>query len=269
MHGKYSEIRDIEAQYQIFGHEGDYRPRIEYYHDAVRALGSDSDDGLTKDSRLSIERLAYDVEMLRIITSRPLVAGRGEQHYATTDALTVMGDESDGLRPDRRTKGRLTELYRDYTVFFIAMMAQKAEDNIQARKEDNNVLIQDCHMLESLLNQLADGGIDIATVIKAATHIEHDGLRRKMLALLNRGKPNRDELTSASASIRDARTHFHGELKNLDAGGMRFASSQLMVYEESKDIVKQLSAQGHNIAGKFMKQTLDQQGAGRGTTRGV
>jgi hypothetical protein len=269
MQGKYSEIRDIEMRHQIFGHEGDYRPRIEYYHDAVRALASPADDGLTKDSRLSIERLAYDAEMLRLITARPLVVGRGEQHYSTSDALVVTADAGDGLHPDRRTKQQLSDAYRDYTVFFIAMMAESAEDNVKARKDENDVLIQDCHRLETMLTQLAAGGIDIATVIKAAMLIEHDGLRRKILALLNQGKPNRDELNSASNSVRDARNYFNAEQKTLDAAGMRFSTSQLMVYEASKDTIKQLSSQGLNVAGKFMKQSLDGQGQGRGTTRGV
>ena len=269
LHRTHGEISAIEARYQIFGHEGDFRPRIEYYHDAVRALGSETDDGLGKESRLAIERLAYDVEMLRLISERPLVAGRGEQHFSVSDALVTEADSGDGLRPDRRTKGRLGELYRDYTVYFIALMAEKADNNVQSRKEENAVLIADCKQLEALLNQLAEGGIDLASVVRAAGMIEHDGLRRKVLALLNRGKPNRDELTSAGATLKDARAHFEGEQKGLDAQAMRFSTSQLMVYESSKEVIRSLNDQGLNAAGKFMKQSLSDKGQGRGTTRGT
>jgi hypothetical protein len=269
LHQTHSEIRDIEARFQIYGHEGDYRPRIEYYHDAVRAYASDFDDGLTKDSRLAIERLAYDVEMLRLIADRPLSVGRGEQHFSTEDALVVQGEMGDGLTPDRRTKGRLSELYRNYGIYFIALMAEKADANIKARKEDNTILIQDCNQLEQLLNQLAANAIDLASVIKIAGQMEHDGLRRKILALLNRGKPNRDELNSAANSVKDARLYFQHDQKQLDDNGMRFASSQLMVYEANKEMIRQLSERGLNVAGKFMKQTLGEHGQGRGTTRGV
>ena len=263
----YSEIAQIEAQYHIFGHEGDFRPRIEYYHDAVRALGSEADDGLSKDSRLAIERLAYDVEMLRLIAQRPLSAGRGEQHFSVSDALVTDAGEGEGLRPDRRTKGQLSDLYRDYTVYFIALLAEKADNNVQSRKEENGVLITDCKQLETLLNQLAGNAIDLACVVRAAGNIEHDGLRRKVLALLNRGKPNRDELTSASASVKEARTHFEQDQKGLDTQAMRFSSSQLIVYEASKDVLRQLNEQGLNAAGKFTKQSLGEKGEGRGTIR--
>ncbi len=269
LHRAYAEIGAIEARYQIFGHEGDFRPRIEYYHDAVRALGSETDDGLGKESRLAIERLAYDVEMLRIITERPLAAGRGDQHFSVGDALITEADLHDELRPDRRTKGRLSELYREYTVYFIALMAEVADNNVQARKEENAVLIADCKQLEALLNQLGNNEIDLASVVRVASTIEHDGLRRKVLALLNRGKPHRDELTSASASVRDARTYFQADQQALDAGGMRFSSSQLMVYETSRDLIRSLNDQGLNAAGKFMKQSLGDKGPGKGTTRGV
>jgi hypothetical protein len=103
--------------------------------------------------------------------------------------------------------------------------------------------------------------------VRAAGSIEHDGLRRKILALLNRGKPNRDELTSASSSVKDAKAYFQADQKGLDANAMRFSTSHLMVFETSKDIVRTLSDQGLNAAGKFVKQSLDGKDQGRGTTR--
>ncbi len=263
MIGKYEEIHAIESRFHIFGHEGDYRPRIDYYHDAVRALGHDIDDGLSKDSRLSVERIAYDIEMLRIISTRPLNAGRGEQHFSTSDALSADGLEERALRPDRKTKQTLGQLYKDYTVYFTALLAEKAENNVQARSEEADILIEDCHIMEDLLTQLASGEMDVAAVVKAAGRMEHEGLRRKILALLNQGAPERAELDSAAASVKDARTQVQQEAQALDKEGMRVAGSKLAVYEGAKDVVKQLAANGLNIAGRFTERAV-QQAQGRG-----
>ena len=265
MQSKYANIREIETEFQIMGRDGDYRPRIEYYHDAVRALGADYDDGLSKDSRLSIERLAYDAEMLRLITARPLHVGRGEQHFSTSDAIVMDEMQGSEHRPDRKTKQALAKAYKDYTVYFIALLADKADMNSEARLEDMDMLVEDCHILENLLMQLAEGTADIADVISAANRVEHDGLRRHILTFLNKGRPNKGEITEASASVHNAREQFKAEQQAIDAAGMRFASSQLAVYEESKDVVKQLAGQGLNIAGKFTATAMQQeQGQGRG-----
>ncbi len=267
MQGKYADIREIETRYQIFGHEGDYRSRIEYYHDAVRALHSDYEDGLSKHSRLSVERLAYDAEMLRIITARPLVAGRGEQHFSTSDAISADGMAGSNLRPDRRTKQELTQLYRDYTVFFVAIMMPKADENNTARKEESDILIEDCYRLENLLNQLSSGSLDIGAVVKAANMMEHEGLRQKIMMLLNNGIPSKGELTQASQSVQQARHSVQHDVQAMDAAAMRFSSSQLMVYEESRDTVKKLASQGLNIAGKHTGTAIQQQHSGQ--SRGV
>jgi hypothetical protein len=259
MQSKYAEIREIETFYQIMGRDGDYRARIEYYHDAVRALGSDYDDGLSRDSRLSVERLAYDAEMLRLITARPLHAGRGEQHFSTSDAVSMSGMAGTEHRPDPATKQALAKAYKDYTVYFVALLAEKADMNSTARLDEMDLLVEDCHILEKLLLQLANGTADIADVIRAASMIEHEGLRRHILTFLNKGRPNKGEINSASATVQNARLQFDAEHKAIDAAGLRFAGSQLAVYEESKDVVKALAGQGLNIAGKFTANAMQHQ----------
>src|SRR6202012_5632366 len=72
MHGKYGQLLAIESEWGIRLHEGDWRPRIEHFHDAVRALTSGSDDMYAKNSRLSVENLAYDLGQLRHIQEKPI-----------------------------------------------------------------------------------------------------------------------------------------------------------------------------------------------------
>ena len=53
MTGKYAQILPIEQEWGIRLHEGDMRPRIEHFHDAVRALTSGEANIYEKNSRLS------------------------------------------------------------------------------------------------------------------------------------------------------------------------------------------------------------------------
>jgi hypothetical protein len=267
MHGKYVQIRELEIQYHIFGHEGDYRPRIEYFHDAVRALGGDEDDGQTKHSRLAAERLAYDIEMLRYISARPATAGRGDHHFSTGDALVAEGMQGRESRMDRQIKQELGQHYKDYTVYFAAVMVDFMEDNILSRKEESDLLIQDCYNLESLLTDLAKGSIDVTMMMKAASQLEHDGLRHKIQSMLAQGVPDKQQLTNAVAFVQSARNQIKAEMVEMDKAGMRFVSSQLMVYEQSRDMVKKMAAQGMNIAGKHTAQTIGDHDKGRGSGR--
>lgn len=256
LNNKYFELRDIEQKYNIFGLQGDFRPRIDYYHDAVRAYNDASDDGLSKNSRLSAERLADDVEMLRQITARPLIVGRIQESLSTSDALTINQTQAGELRPDASTKRQLTNLYRDYTVFFVALMIDKAEDNIQSRNEENDIIVQDCYRLEQALAGLQNGTMNIESVISAANMLEHDGLRLKIINMLSKSTPNSSEINGAINTLQDVRRGLATERKTLDAAGMRFASSQLMVYEGAKDIVKNLMQNGINIAGKHTESAM-------------
>lgn len=263
---KYEQINMLERQHQIFGHEGDFRPRIDYYHDAVRALGNDYLNGLSKDSRLSAERLAYDIEMLRLISSRPLVAGRGDHHFSVSDALTVYHQHHAEQRPDRQVKQQLGDCYKDYTVYFAAIMVDFMEDNIRARKEESNVMLEDCHHLEQMLKQFAQGTIDVQQVMRGAQALEHDGLRRKLVQMLAKGAPSKSEVQGAIGTVQQTREYIRNDVTEMNKAGMRFATSQLMVYEQSRDMVKRMAAQGLNIVGKHTGQTMGDHDKGRGNS---
>ncbi len=254
IHNKYEQIIAIEQRFSVLGVDGDYRCRIEHYHDAIRCLNHDN--GLERNSRLAAEKLADDVEMLRQITTRPFIVGRGEQHLSVGNELTLGEDAGRELRPDANVKRNLTAIYRDYTVFFIALMIEKAEDNINARNEENDVLVQDCYRLEQVLAALDAGKVDLQAVAKAANMMENDGLRQKIIAMLSQNAPSSAEIKNSISALQNVRRSLNDERKNLDAAGMRLASSQLMVYEGAKDVVKQLMQGGVNIVGKHTESAV-------------
>jgi hypothetical protein len=256
LNNKYAELLDIEQKYHIFGMQGDFRPRIDYYHDAVRAYNDANDDGLSRNSRLAAERLADDVEMLRQITARPLIVGRIQESLSPSDALTVNQFSGYDMRPDATTKRQLTSLYRDYTVFFVALMIDKTEDNIESRTQENDIIVQDCYRLEQALAGLQNGTMSVESVRAAANMLEHDGMRIKIMNMLSKSTPNSQEINESITKLQDVRRSLAVERKTLDAAGMRFASSQLMIYEGAKDIVKNLMQNGINIAGKHTESAM-------------
>ncbi len=261
----YGQIRVIEEKYLIFGQEGDYRPRIEYYQDAVRALTSGEDDGLTKHSRLSAERLAYDVAMLRHIQAKPMTAGRGQQHFSASTALAKPGQTASPPEPNREERADLKQRYKDYTVLFVALLAEKADRNAQTRTEEANVIVADCAMLKNLLAKLQRGEIGLAEVQAAVEHLEHDELRKALRTLLSMNRLKAEEIGGAIQQTQTVGQAADAEVKRIDQAMLSFSTAQLAIYEDAKDTVKSMASQGMNIAGKFVENAMRQaQGQGRG-----
>ena len=261
----YGQIRALETAYQIMGQEGDYRVRIEYYHDAVRAVTAGQDNGLTKHSRLSAERLAYDVAMLRHIQAKPMTAGRGQQHFSASTAVAVPGQSGSAPEPTREERSELKQRYKDYTVLFVALLAEKADRNAQTRTEDANVIVTDCAMLKNLLAKLQRGEIGKPEILAAVEHLEHDELRKALRTLLNMGKLRSEDVGQAMNQTQQVGRAADEEIKKIDQAMLSFSTGQLAVYEEAKDTVKSLASQGMNIAGKFVESAMRQaQGQGRG-----
>ena len=261
MNRQYGQIRETEAIYGIFGMEGDFRPRIEYYHDAVRAFSSGSASEYSKGSRLSVERLAYDVAMLRNIQSKPLHAGRGEQHLLPHGGLMVMGKDGKFPEPDREARGQLQQLYKDYTVLFVALLSEKADRNAENRTEEMNTTISDLAMLQEMLSQLANGKADAKAVSAVIDQLENDDLRHAMKSLITQGKLSRAEIAAAQNKIKTTSGAIEQEVDAVDKAAHNFATGKLAVYEDAKDTVNRLAASGMNVAGKFVEGAIAQSAA--------
>ncbi len=260
MDRQYREIRRIEAEHSILGREGDFRPRIEYYHDAVRALTSESDNHLSKDSRLSVERLAYDIAMLRHICAKPQSAGRGQGHFSPGAELAAPDAAAGGSGMSKDDRNLLAQTYKDYTVLFAAIFAEKADKNATSRIEEANSAIEDCHTLQELLDELARGDIQVAEVVAMAQHVEHDGLRNAINQLLQQKGLQKAVLQQASGRLKETARGLDKEIKELDKAALNYAGNQLLAYEESKDTVKRMAGEGLNLAGKFVENAMARAG---------
>ncbi len=269
MHGKYGQLLSIETEWGIRLHEGDWRPRIEHFHDAVRALTSSEADIYAKNSRLSVENLAYDLGQLRQIQEKPigLINRATEKSAGTTLVKQGEAGASAPRMPNQAVRGQLVGLYRDYMVFFAALFAQVADVNFQSRSEMAESSANDLDLIEAIMNKLMAGKISNAQALQEMMHVERDDLRERLQNMLARKGLSAKEKQEVMALIAQIETGLNAERKRLDSAHMSYATGQLAIYEDAKETIKRLGQQGLNLAGKFVEQTLSGKGQGQG--RGV
>ena len=269
MHGKYVQILPIETEWGIRLHEGDWRPRIEHFHDAVRALTSGEADPYAKRSRLSVENLAYDLGQLRQIQSKPIGLINRATEKSAGSSLIKRGEEAASVpkMPPQAVRAQITGLYRDYMVFFAALFAEIADRNVQARHEDAEQSQGDLALIEEVMAKLIAGNMSAAEAMGELMHVERDDLRERIQALLARKNLTARERQEALALMGQIGRGLAEEKKRLDQSHLAYATGQLAVYEEAKDTIKRLQQQGLNLAGKFVENAM--RGVGQGKGRGV
>lgn len=270
MSGKYQQILPIEIEWGIRLHEGDMRPRIEHFHDAVRALTSGEADIYAKHSRLSVEHLAYDIAMLRQIQNKPVGTINRVTEKSTSSALVKQGEAgaSPKRMPPQAVRSDLAALYRDYTVFFAALFAEVADRNYMSRSETIDGSVADVGLVEDIIKKLIAGKITNAQASHELMHVERDDLRERLQTMLARNTLSAREKQEAIALIEQIEKGLAKEKKALDTAHLNYATGRLAVYEDSQDIIRKLGMAGLNLAGKFVEQSLQaSQGPGRGQGR--
>lgn len=264
MHGKYERILVIEAEWGIRYAEGDMRPRIEHFHDAVRAYTSGVDI-YAKHSRLSVEHLAYDLAILRQIQERPVGNINRATDKSTSQALMkYTGGAPASKLPPQGTRTELAQHYRDYTVFFAALFAEVADRNFKSRQEEGEQQLADIGLVEHILEQLSNGQMDVATAQAEMNHVEMDDLRERIQALLATKKLNAREKHEALHMLGQVEKGLKDDQKRIDQAHTSYVTGQLAVYEDAKDIVKKLAGAGLNLAGKFLQNAMQSAGKGQG-----
>jgi hypothetical protein len=270
MHGKYDQILGIESEWGIRLHEGDMRPRIEHFHDAVRALTSGSADSYAKNSRLSVENLAYDIGQLRLIQGKPVGLINKATEKSAGSALVKRSQAGAAVPklPPAAVRGQITGLYRDYTVFFAALFAQAADTNFNARNDATNSTVSDLALIAQVMKDLVSGKITNAQAMDELMHVERDDLRERLQTQLTKKTLSAAEKQQIQAMMGKIETGLAAERKTLDQAHLSFATGQLAVYEEGKETIKRLQQQGLNLAGKFVANAMSQT-TGKGKGRGA
>lgn len=270
MTGQYQRLYELEADWGIRLHEGDMRPRIDYFHDAVRALTSGEASLYEKHSRLSIEHLAYDLGQLRVAQSQPL-GDRNllNQQSPHTDVVpTGAAAQSRGRGPDRATRAELSQLYKDYAVLFAALFAEVADMNYKSRIDEMDQSIEDMALAEDVLKKLADGKMSQQQAMAILDQIDKAELRERLQQAICGRSIRHGEAEQIVGGLKGLEGQIENEKMVIEKAHLNYVTARLAVYEESKDTVKRLAAQGLNLAGKFVESALGQS-AGRGAGMGV
>jgi hypothetical protein len=262
----YAEIRVIEEAWDIRADAGDFRPRIEYFHDAVRALTA----GL-ESKRLTVEFLAYDMSMLRHIQANPMAKPKGAKVTGSPGTAVIQRPEKGGVfhKPDsREAKFALADLYKHYAVIFVALLADSADRNYYTRLNNCNSQVEELAALEEAI-KAASGKRDVpVNVQELADHaIDDPDLIRKLLSSLQGKRANRLLASEAQQSVKALMQLADKEIKTIDKAHFTFATSQLGVYENARDVVKNMAVQGMNIVGQFVQQAVQE--ASRKSGRGL
>ena len=256
----YQEIHTIESEYALLIGRGDLRPRIEFFHDAVRALTQPQHHATGAD-RLSVERLAYDVQMLRYLSDKPLASFPGAAHTGPTQQQLV--PTSPGLvpvarKPDREIREQLGELYRQYGVLFSALLKPAADRDYLDRSE---ALAEDASEIKQLTEALTQGGNEAETLVQ---HLNDTALQRELLAFLKKSKGKRSAaLSGVLAKLKREIQDKTQSLQAVDKAHHTYATSQLGIYENAKDTLKKMAAHGMNLVGAFVEASIRNQQQGR------
>ena len=243
----YEDIRAVENEHGIYVSDKDLRPRVEYFHDAVRLYIS-GDERVAGD-RLSVEYLAYDMGFLRHIHVEP-VPYKGRKANTNT---TLSSSQLAVL------KATLAEQYKSYAVIYAALFADAVDRDYQDRVDDLNADVTDLAEIQQLVEQLAQGKGQAAKVMEKLA-----ALGDKMLADLVKKmvqQKNAERETAMKAAVHRLKMMMNGkdkQIAKIDEHHMNFLAGQMYVYEDAKTTVKKLMSQGLNVAGQFVQSSAQQ-----------
>lgn len=258
LHKCYQQIAGIEQHLNVVVNARDFRPRIEWFHDAVRAFTSGSVPPEAPKTRLSIESLALDMERLRGICAGPLHPRVTMRKQSASQAVVPVGEFA-GMS-EAALKVELTDLYANYTVFFVALLAETADYNFYTRTDAANQAVTDLVEVEHVLRQAGAKAADIDSAMRH-THLEPTVQAKVKKSLEGKKKPSMDELM---ASLNLVQREIDKDISSMDGAHFSYAASQLAMYEQSKDMVKKLAGQGLNLAGRFLEESMQRSGTTRG-----
>lgn len=256
----YDEIGSIEDEYKLFIGEGDFRPRIEYFHDAIRDYSAQNASAREEGGRLTVEWLAYDMQCLRYLQSMPLSPFTPKGGLQSASSEMVPLDHklvAKAKRPDRTTKERLIELYQNYAVLFAALLKPIADFDYHERVDELNNDVKDINAIIQQFEGLLAGKKNINTIAQLAHHLEDEQLQGEVIAFLQKKAAKTTE--NIKKMIGYLKTHTKKKdkhIKTIEDAHLNYALAQLAVFEASRDLLKKMAGQGMNLVGKFVENSI-------------
>jgi hypothetical protein len=251
----YLDICELETHFQFLVGQGDFRPRIEYFHDAIRAFTSKNSKEREAGGRLSVEILAYDLGCLRFLQSSPLASFKPHADVLSphTDMIKLDGGlMPTNARPGHVERERLSELYQRYAVLFAALLKPFADSDFHHRIDDMN---QDVGAIEMIIQQLK-GKLNEGKLTDLAQHLHDEGLRQALIHFLQHKPYKKEEIKRLIQRLKDKSAGKDKDIAVVGKAHLDYAMAQLAIYEDAKDMVKKLAQQGMNLVGKFVESSI-------------
>ncbi len=255
--GLYEEIYPLELEFHLFVGNGDYRPRIDYFQDAIRAFtradAAEREDG----GRLSLEFLAYDVSALRYLQAQPL-ASLNPNHAPLSPHTHVAVRSSIPKNPPKKAsraqRMALSELYARYAVLFAALLKPLADQDYRDRIEEMDEQVETlCNILHSVeaLGAEKTSHQAVQSALKHCEDKEVEKLVKELLEKKNYKQPQK--LTKSLQGINAKVKQTDQAISQVEAAHMQYVTAQLGLFEQAKESVKALASQGLNLAGRFVE----------------
>lgn len=258
----YNEILPLEQELGLLVSNTDQRPRIDYFFDALRALTDSAMPAERRLERLSLEWLSYDATAIRYLENKPL--GELNPHQAYQSPETRVRKQKTEALSTKRTANRedkrvLSQLYLRFGVMFVALFKPFADRDYRDQMEEMETQAQEVSDVKTAIEALGQGNIKVAQLKDAAEHCSDSDLKKLVDALIEKQRYKQsDYMKAAMIAAKSRLEQKNNELVSIQATHMHFAASQLALYENGKDVVKQLASEGLNVAGEHLNQTLSQ-----------
>jgi len=168
---------------------------------------------------------------------------------------------------------RMSEAYEGYAVMYAAALADVVDTHYKELLGTLDSVVADGYQLLKVVEDMERGGgtLEIHQLERMVKEVENGELRQRLQKLLDSLRINRTESSGGAGDlVNEVMEQADREIDELEQAHFSFLSSQLAVYEQSKDVVKSLAGQGLNVAGKFVEAAAALAASrGRGGGRGV
>lgn len=262
MRASYHEIYVIEEALNMRVGQKDSRVRVDYFFDAPRALTDETLPLEFRRQRLSVEWLAYDATAIRYLEHRPTAALQpNDLHYAASTQLIVMDSAvpTKAREASSEDKRQLKHHYLRFGVMFVALFKPFADRDHRDKQEEMEEQLSVLAELEKNVEALALGQKSKRDVLQLLKMVEDPKLKAKLELLLADSRyKHPDAMREAMSVAGDGMYQQDMALQTMEKAHMEFLSAQLGLYDQGKQIVKQLAGQGLNVAGEHLDQALAQ-----------
>lgn len=254
------EIYAIEGEFHLYFNQADMRPRIDYFHDAIRAFMAERPNK-EQQRRLHVENLAYDIQAMRYLTEKPLANLSG--HAAQSPKTAIVAVEpallAQSKKPDRAVKEQISELYKQYAMLFAALLKPTADVDYHERTEQMD---EEVGNIKAIIDALRKGGAaEIETLIN---HLENATLQDALIKFAGKSKGKQNaELPELLGKLKLTVQALDKNIKTIDTAHHLYATTQLTIYENAKDNLKKMMTSGLNLVGAFVEASIHNNTQGR------